>query len=97
MTLIESCKLAFLFHSSDQVRSDRVRFTDEEKSIVGNSVGDVTIATEHFLSSPNHTANDRYAINPPLEKIFFKRDSLHKARKTCLILKAGTLQPLRLA
>ena len=37
-----------------------------------------TKAAEHFLSFPNHTANDMQLI--PIEKIFSNRDSIRKAR-----------------
>ena len=41
-----------------------------------------TRAAEHFLSSPNHTANDMQLI--PIEKIFSNRDSIRKAREAFL-------------
>ena len=48
-------------------------------------------ATEHFLSSPNHTAHDMILI--PIEKIFSNRDSIRKAREAFLIQKGRTIDP----
>ena len=45
---------------------------------------------EHFLSSPNHTANDMILI--PIEKIFSNRDSIRKAREAFLIQKGRTIK-----
>ena len=50
-----------------------------------------TTAAEHFLSSPNHTANDLILI--PIEKIFSNRDSIRKAREAFLIQKGRTIDP----
>jgi len=50
-----------------------------------------TTAAEHFLSSPNHTANDMQLI--PIEKIFSNRDSIRKAREALLIQKGRTIDP----
>ena len=49
------------------------------------------IAAEHFLSSPNHTANDMQLI--PIEKIFSNRDFTRKAREAFLIQKGRTIYP----
>ena len=38
-----------------------------------------TTVAKHFLSSPNHTANDMQLI--PIEKIFSNRYSIRKARE----------------
>jgi len=46
---------------------------------------------EHFLSSPNHTANDMQLI--PIEKIFSNRDSIHNVREAFLIQKGRTIYP----
>ena len=48
-------------------------------------------ALEHFLSSPNLTANDMILI--PIEKIFSNRDSIRKAREAFLIQKGRTIDP----
>ena len=51
----------------------------------------MTTAAEHFLSSPNHTANDMQLI--PIEKIVSNRDSIRKAREAFLIQKGRTIDP----
>ena len=50
-----------------------------------------TIAAKHFLSSPNHTANDMQLI--PIEKIFSNRGSIRMAREAFLIQKGRTITP----
>ena len=50
-----------------------------------------TTAAEHFLSTPNYTANDMQLI--PIEKIFSNRDSIRKAKEAFLISKGRTLVP----
>jgi len=50
-----------------------------------------TTAAEHFLSSPNHTANDMQLI--PIAKIFSNQDSIYKAREAFLIQKGRTIDP----
>ena len=52
-----------------------------------------TTAAKHFLSSPNHTANDMQMQLIPIEKIFSNRDSIRKARETFLIQKGRTINP----
>ena len=56
-----------------------------------NTKSKPTKVAEHFLSSPNHTANDMQLI--PIEKIFSNRDSLRKAREAFLILKGRKIGP----
>ena len=56
-----------------------------------NNKSKPTTAAEHFLSSPNHTANDTILI--PIEKIFSNRDSIRKAREAFLIQKGRTIDP----
>ena len=56
-----------------------------------NNKSKPTTAAEHFLSSPNHTANDMLLI--PIEKIFSNRDSIRKAREAYLIQKGKTIDP----
>ena len=51
----------------------------------------LTTAVEHFLSSPNHPANDMQLI--PIEKIFSNRDSIREAREAFLIQKGRTIDP----
>ena len=50
-----------------------------------------TTAARHFLSSPNHTANDMQLI--AIEKIFSNRDSIRKAREAFLIQKGRAMNP----
>ena len=50
-----------------------------------------TTAAEHFLTAPNHTANDMQLI--PIEKVYSNRDSIRKAREAFLISKGRTLTP----
>ena len=50
-----------------------------------------TTAADHFLTAPNHTANDMQLI--PIEKVFSNRDSVRKAREAFLISKGRTLLP----
>jgi len=56
-----------------------------------NNKSKPTTAAEHFLFSPNHTANDMQLI--PIEKIFSNRDSIRKAREAFLIQEGGTIDP----
>jgi len=56
-----------------------------------NNKSKPTTAAEHFLPSPNHTANNMQLI--PIEKIFSNRDSIHKAREALLIQKGRTIDP----
>ena len=56
-----------------------------------NNKSKPTTAAEHFLSSPNHTANDMILI--PIENIFSNRDSIRKAREAFLIQKGRTIVP----
>ena len=56
-----------------------------------NNKSKPTTAAEHFLSSPNHTANDMRLI--PIEKIFSNRDSIRRAREAFLIQKGRTIDP----
>ena len=53
-----------------------------------------TTAKKHFLSSPNHTANNMLLI--PIEKIYSNRDSTRKVRDGFLIQKGRTIDPDRL-
>ena len=52
-----------------------------------------TTAAKHFLSSPNHTANEMQLI--PIEKISSNRDSIGKAREAFLIQKGRTIGHFR--
>ena len=68
------------------------RFNEHRRTIDNpNNKSKPTTAAEHFLSSPNHTANDMILI--PIEKIFSNRDSIRKAREAFLIQKGRTIDP----
>ena len=68
------------------------RFNEHRRTIDNpNNKSKPTTAAEHFLSSPNHTANDMLLI--PIEKIFSNRDSIRKAREAFLIQKGKTIDP----
>ena len=68
------------------------RFNEHRRTIDNpNNKSKPTTAAEHFLSSPNHTANDMLLI--PTEKIFSNRDSIRKAREAFLIQKGKTIDP----
>ena len=56
-----------------------------------NTKSKPTTAADHFLTAPNHTANDMQLI--PIEKVFSNRDSVRKAREAFLISKGRTLLP----
>ena len=67
------------------------RFNEHCRTIDNpNNKSKPTTAAEHFLSSPNHTANDIILI--PIEKIFSNRDSIRKAREAFLIKKGRTIE-----
>ena len=56
-----------------------------------NTKSKPTTAADHFLTAPNHTANDMQLV--PIEKVFSNRDSVRKAREAFLISKGRTLLP----
>jgi len=56
-----------------------------------NNKSKPTTAAEHFLSSPNHTANDMELIL--IDKTFSNWDSIRKARETFLIQKGRIIDP----
>ena len=59
--------------------------------IYGAAKSKPTTVADHFLTAPNHTANDMQLI--PIEKVFSNRDSVRKAREAFLISKGRTLLP----
>ena len=68
------------------------RFNEHRRTIDNpNNKSKPTKAAEHFLSSPNHTANDMLFI--PIEEIFSNRDSIRKAREAFLIQKVRAIDP----
>ena len=77
------CNLQYIGETKRRLKD---RFNEHHRTIDNpNNKSKPTTAAEHFLSSPNHTANDMILI--PIEKIFSNRDSIRKAREAFLIQK----------
>ena len=75
---------------SSFARALKDRFNEHRRTIDNpDAKSEPTTAAKHFLSSPNHTANDMQL--KPIEKIFSNRDSIRKAREAFLIQKGRTL------
>ena len=71
------CNLQYIGETKRRLKD---RFNEHRRTIDNsNTKSKPTTAAEHFLSSPNHTANDMQLI--PIEKIFSNRDSIHKAKE----------------
>ena len=86
------CNCCNLQYIGETKRRLKDRFNEHRRTIDNpNNKSKPTTAAEHFLSSPNHTANDMILI--PIEKIFSNRDSIRKARETFLIQKGRTIDP----
>ena len=83
------CNLQYIGETKRRLKD---RFNEHRRTIDNpNNKSKPTTAAEHFLSSPNHTANDMLLI--PIEKIFSNRDSIRKAREAFLIKKGKTIDP----
>ena len=83
------CNLQYIGETKRRLKD---RFNEHRRTIDNpNNKSKPTTAAEHFLSSPNHTANDMLLI--PIEKIFSNRDSIRKAREAFLIQKGKTIDP----
>ena len=83
------CNLQYIGETKRRLKD---RFNEHRRTIDNpNNKSKPTTAAEHFLSSPNHTANDMLLI--PIEKIFSNRDSIRKAREAFLIQKGRTIYP----
>ena len=86
------CNRCNLQYIGETKRCLKDRFNEQCRTIDNpNNKSKPTTAAEHFLSSPNHTANDMLLI--PIEKIFSNRDSFRKAREAFLIQKGKTIDP----
>ena len=86
------CNRCNLQYIGETKRCLRDRFNEHCCTIDNpNTKSKPTTAAEHFLSFPNHTANDMQLI--PIEKILSNRDSIRKAKETFLISKGRTLVP----
>ena len=84
------CNLQYIGETKRRLKD---RFNEHLRTIDNpNNKSKPTTAAEHFLSSPNHTANDMILI--PIEKIFSNRDSIRKAREAFLIQKGRTIDPV---
>ena len=65
------CNRCNLQYIGEMKRRLKYRFNEHRRTIDNpNNNSKPTTAAEHFLSSPNHTANDIILI--PIEKIFFQ-------------------------
>ena len=71
------CNLQYIGETKRRLKD---RFNEHCRTIdIPNTKSKPTTAAEHFLSSPNHTANNMQLI--PIEKIFSNRDSIRKAKE----------------
>ena len=71
------CNLQYIGETKRRLKD---RFNEHRRTIDNpNTKSKPTTAAEHFLSSPNHTANDMQLI--PIEKIFSNRNSIRKAKE----------------
>ena len=85
------CNRCNLQHIGETKRRLKDRFNEHRRTIDNpNTKSKPTTAAEHFLSSPNHTANDMQLV--PIEKIFSNRDSIRKAKEAKFI--TTTARPL---
>ena len=87
------CNRCNLQYIGETKRRFKDRFNEHRRTIDNpNTKSKPTTAAEHFLSSPNHTANDMQLI--PIEKIFSNRDSIRKAKEAFFLISKGrTLVP----
>ena len=84
------CNRCNLHYIEDTKRRLKDRFDEQRRTIDNANIkSKSTTVAEHFLSSPNHNANEMLLI--PIEKIFSNRDSIRKAREACLIQKGRTI------
>ena len=84
------CNLQYIGETKRRLKD---RFNEHRRTIDNpNTKSKPTTAAEHFLSSPNHTANDMQLI--PIEKIFSNQDSIRKAKEAFFLISKGrTLVP----
>ena len=86
------CNRCNLQHIGETKRRLKDIFNEHRPTIDNPSTkSKPTTAAEHFLSSPNHTANDMQLI--PIENILSNRDSIRKAKEAFLISKGRTFVP----
>ena len=83
------CNLQYIGETKRRLKD---RFNKHRRTIDNpNNKSKPTRAAKHFLSSPNHTANDMQVI--PIEKVVSNRDSIRKAREALLIQKGRIIDP----
>ena len=83
------CNLQYIGETKRRLKD---RINEHRRTIDNpNTKSKPTTAAEHFLSFPNHTANDMQLI--PIENIFSNQDSIRKAKEAFLISKGRTLVP----
>ena len=89
------CNRCNLQYIGETKRFLKDRFNEHRRIIDNlNNKSKPTTAAEHFLSSPNHTANTANNMQLiPIEKTFSNRDSFRKAREAFLIQKGRTIDP----
>ena len=89
---IIQCNRCNLQYIGETKRRLKDRFNEHRRTIDNpNAKSEPTTAAKHFLSSPNHTANDMQLI--AIDKIFSNPDSIRKAREAFLIQKGRTMNP----
>ena len=77
------CNLQYIGETKRRLKD---RFNEHRRTIDNpNTKSKPTTAAEHFLSSPNHTANDMQLI--PIEKIFSNRDSIRNTYGSFRLIK----------
>ena len=82
------CNLQYIGETKRRLKD---RFNEHRRTIDNpNAISKPTTAAEHFLTTPNHTA-DMQLI--PIVKVHSKRDSVRKAREAFLICKGRTIDP----
>ena len=91
MNQCNHCNLQYIGETKRRLKD---RFNEHRRTVDNpNAIYKPTTAAEHFLTAPNHTANDIMQLIP-IEKVHSKRDSaVHKARETFLISKGRTIDP----
>jgi len=83
------CNLQYIGETKRRLKD---RFNEHRRTIYNPyNKSKPTAAAEHFLSSPNHAANDMQLT--PIEKIFSNRDSICKPWEAFLIQKGRTIDP----
>ena len=82
----------YLQYIGETKRRLKDRFNEHRCTIDNpDAKSEPTTAAKHFLSSPNHAANDVQLIS--IGKTFSNRDSIRKAREAFLIQKGRTINP----